>query len=49
MGEKEPLENKDMTSGICPECFPGELEKIRKLREKNENGGISGGLGRNST
>lgn len=37
MGEKEPYENKSMTSGICNECFPLEMAKIEKVREKKTN------------
>jgi len=29
-GEKEPLDNKDETSGLCPVCYPKELEAIDK-------------------
>lgn len=36
MGEKEPYKDKSMTSGICEECFPGELEKLRKWKEARE-------------
>ena len=32
-GEKAPLENKEETSGICPDCLPGEWEKLRKWEE----------------
>jgi len=35
-----------VTGGICKKCFPGELEKLRKWKEKKENGRISGGLER---
>ena len=35
-GEKEPLENRGETGGICPACLPGELEKIREWKgDKN--------------
>lgn len=27
-GVKEPLENDDETSGLCPVCYPKELEAI---------------------
>jgi len=33
-GEKEPLEDPRETSGICPQCLPGELEKLRKWMEE---------------
>jgi len=42
-GEKEPLQNKDTTSGICPDCWPVELIKLynqcfgRALRMWTEN------------
>jgi hypothetical protein len=32
-GEQEPLDNPDVTSGICDACFPGEMEKIEKIRK----------------
>jgi hypothetical protein len=31
-GEKEPLKDHSITSGICPICWPGELKKLRKYR-----------------
>jgi len=37
IGEKEPLNDKRVTSGICPDCFLIEQEKNRQLfhiREK---------------
>ena len=33
-GIKRPLLNLKETSGICKRCLPGELEKMRKWREK---------------
>jgi hypothetical protein len=33
-GEKEPLEDKSETHGICEGCFPGELEKIQKIKKE---------------
>ena len=42
-GEKEPLEDRQETHGVCPACWPGELERINKAmaeykREEEENG-----------
>jgi hypothetical protein len=33
-GEKEPLQDKSETHGVCPGCFPGELEKIEKIKKE---------------
>jgi len=33
-GEKPPYENKQVTSGICPKCWPSELEKLDKIRRE---------------
>jgi len=30
-GEKPPFEDKRETSGICPECLPGELKKLQEF------------------
>ena len=32
-GVKLPLDNDDETSGLCPICYPRELEKFRKIIE----------------
>lgn len=44
-GEKWPFDNRGETSGICPKCLPGELEKLRKWREEKECEQIPGKLG----
>lgn len=31
-GEKQPLENKDVTSGICPACWPVTLIQFYNQR-----------------
>lgn len=33
IGEKEPLANHEITSGLCDECFPKEMEDLRRWRE----------------
>jgi hypothetical protein len=33
-GEKEPLEDKSITSGICSSCYPEELKDIREQYKK---------------
>jgi len=33
-GEKEPLNDKSHTHGICEACFPGEMEKIDKIKKE---------------
>jgi len=33
-GIKKPLLNLSVTGGICKRCLPGELEKLRKWKEK---------------
>jgi len=41
-GEKEPLENKEETHGICPECFPEVMKNFEKEMEeikREETGG----------
>ena len=35
-GEKEPFENKEETHGICPECFPGVMEKLEREMDKED-------------
>jgi predicted DsbA family dithiol-disulfide isomerase len=35
-GEKEPLEDKSITTGICPDCWPGEETRLKKLIEKRQ-------------
>jgi hypothetical protein len=40
MGTKEPIEQKDITSGICEPCFKkvmAEIEQIEKDREDKKN------------
>lgn len=27
-GEKEPLDDRTETHGVCPECWPGELKRV---------------------
>lgn len=34
-GEKEPLENKEETHRICPECLLGVMENIKILSTPN--------------
>ncbi len=37
-GEKEPLEDKSVSHGICPTCYPEEMKKIEegwKTRERH--------------
>jgi hypothetical protein len=29
-GEKEPYEDRSLTHGVCPECWPGELARVEK-------------------
>lgn len=29
-GQKEPLEDKSVTSGTCPSCYPKEMQRIEK-------------------
>jgi len=48
MGEKEPFEKKIVTSGICDECFPKELEKLRQYMETRKNERIHEGLEQDS-
>lgn len=43
-GVKEPLNDKRETSGICPFCLPGELEKLKKWKEEQDRGRIPEGL-----
>jgi len=35
-GEKEPLEDKSITTGICPDCWPAEEARLKKLIEKRQ-------------
>jgi len=39
-GEKEPLEDKSETTGICPACYPGVMrntrEQLRKINKEPE-------------
>lgn len=32
-GEKPPYENREVTSGICDDCFPKEMEDLRRWQE----------------
>lgn len=42
-GEKEPLEDKSETHGVCSLCWPLELKHIKKEYKKyREKQGISG-------
>jgi len=33
-GEKEPLEDKSVTHGLCGDCFKVEMEKLDKLKKE---------------
>lgn len=33
MGEKEPLDNKDTTHGMCQECYDTEMENLQEARQ----------------
>lgn len=35
MGEKEPLENKAITDGICDACMEKELNKFKEEHKKD--------------
>jgi len=35
-GVKPPLNDDSETHGICPKCYPAELERIEKDLEKKE-------------
>ena len=43
-GIKEPLNDDSETHGICPECLPGELQKIEHEVTKLNNGRLPGKL-----
>jgi len=34
MGEKEPFEDKSITSGLCDDCFPKELQRMKEEQER---------------
>ena len=36
MGIKEPLEQTDITSGICEPCFNRVMAEIKQMHEKKE-------------
>lgn len=38
-GIKEPFDDDSETHGICPECLPGELQKIDDEVKKINGGG----------
>lgn len=40
-GIKRPFLSFKETSGICKRCLPGELEKLRKWKEKKQGGELS--------
>jgi len=37
IGEKEPLDDKSATHGICDKCLDLELTKIQKLTEQDDD------------
>jgi len=39
-GEKEPLEDKGLTHGLCPVCLPIELKQLEDELDKQGIGGI---------
>jgi hypothetical protein len=46
-GEKEPLEDKSETHGLCERCFPLEMGKIEKIiRSETPRRGVSTGRGK---
>lgn len=45
LGEKEPLENKSITHGYCPECLAvamDEIKNTRILRPSHSDAKVSG-------
>lgn len=42
IGEKEPLENEEITSGLCDPCFEKEMADVREFQRKRaRQGGTS--------
>lgn len=37
MGEKEPLENKAVSHGICPECYETEINNLKKEKDNGSS------------
>lgn len=37
-GEKEPLEDKEISHGLCPECLPVELKELEEELERSGAG-----------
>ena len=36
-GEKEPLEDKSETHGLCPVCYPIEMARLKEEMKRLEN------------
>lgn len=36
-GEKEPLDDNSETSGLCPRCYPKEIEKLERWMKERED------------
>lgn len=39
-GEKDPLEDRSETHGICDPCFPREMEDIRAVQKRLRDAGF---------
>jgi hypothetical protein len=47
MGEKEPLEDKSETHGLCDECLPIEMKQIEEALEALKKAGWTPGMWNN--